>query len=172
MNVLIAVASKHGATFQIANTIGKTLDEAGIPNDVRTINVWPELLDYDAVILGSAIYMGKWMPEAQQFIDTHSAELSSRKVWLFSSGPLGEEDPKPDDNPALTEKLLAITGAREHRIFAGRLAPDELGIGEKLVAKAVHAPAGDFRDWDEITAWAATIGQALLAESHAVPSVR
>jgi menaquinone-dependent protoporphyrinogen oxidase len=111
--------------------------------------------------------MGKWLPEARRFVERHRARLSRLPVWLFSSGPLGTDDPQPHgDLPALPE-LLQATGAREHRTFAGALVAGRLGLGERLIVKAVHAPEGDFRDWESIRAWAGTIAAALKAEGSA-----
>jgi menaquinone-dependent protoporphyrinogen oxidase len=118
---------------------------------------------YDAVVLGSAVYMGKWLPEARRFVERHQTRLLALPVWLFSSGPLGADDPQPHGDPASVPGLLVATGAREHRTFAGALYSRHLGLGERLIAGVVHAPDGDFRDWDGIRAWAATIAAAVRA---------
>jgi menaquinone-dependent protoporphyrinogen oxidase len=163
MAVLVAVASKHGSTRGIADAIAGELRALGLAADVGDVEDAVDPALYDAVILGSAVYMGKWMAEAKRFIDSHGPILATVPVWLFSSGPLGAENPKPTGDPAQIDELMAATHARGHRIFSGRLDPDGLGLGERLIAKAVHAPSGDFRDWDAIRAWAREIGMALQA---------
>ena len=56
-----------------------------------------------------------------------------------------------------------MTAARGHRIFAGRLAKDELGFGERALVKMARAPYGDYRDWPEIAEWAREIAGSLKA---------
>jgi menaquinone-dependent protoporphyrinogen oxidase len=159
MKVLVSVESKHGSTEEIAAAIAAELLAAGLdvdaiePADVTTLE------GYDAVILGSAIYMGKWMPGVVKFIYRHADALKSRDVWLFSSGP-SDDPPKPPEDPAGIAILTRI-GAREHRVFSGKIERSSLSLSERLIVKAVHAPEGDFRDWEAIRAWAHGIARAL-----------
>jgi menaquinone-dependent protoporphyrinogen oxidase len=81
-------------------------------------------------------------------------------VWLFSSGPVGDP-PKPTEDPVDASSLLERTGAREHHVFAGRLDRSRLSFGERAIAMALRAPEGDFRDWDDVRAWASGIADAL-----------
>ena len=163
MNVLIAVASKHGGTAGIGEAIADALRTLGIAAETREIDDDLIVEDADAVVVGSAIYMGRWLPEAVRFVDRNRGELAAVPVWLFSSGPLGANDPRPKGDPAHLDELIAATGAREHRIFVGKLDNDHLGLGERLAVRLVKAPMGDFRDWDAVRAWARKIGEALLA---------
>ena len=165
MRVLVAVASKHGGTRGIAEAIAEELRAAGPAVDLREAGEVGDLAGYDAVVLGSAIYAGTWLQEARQFAERHHAELSRLPVWLFSSGPLGAPDPQPHDDPDKLAAPLGDVAARDHRVFAGKLDPADLSFGERLIAKVVRAPSGDFRDWDAMRAWAHEIGAA-LAESR------
>jgi menaquinone-dependent protoporphyrinogen oxidase len=118
---------------------------------------------YDAVILGSAIYMGHWMEPMKALIERTAADLAHRPVWLFSSGPLGDVPmpaPEPADVPALIEQTHSV----DHRTFAGKLDRHQLGLGERIVATAVRAPEGDFRPWVEVREWACDIARALARE--------
>jgi menaquinone-dependent protoporphyrinogen oxidase len=85
-------------------------------------------------------------------------------VWLFSSGPVGDP-PKPEEDPVDVADLLAATGAREHRIFAGKLVRKQLSFPEREIVSALRVPEGDFRDWTEIRQWAAGIADAMGAGS-------
>ena len=166
MRLLVASASKHGSTHEIALAIADTLRASGHEVDVRLITdeFEPDLASYDAVILGSAVYFGRWMAEARQFVERHREALSARPTWLFSSGPLGPEgDLMPVDPVQLVDIINAI-GARGHQAFDGSLWPDQLGIGEWLTIKVIQAPTGDFRDWPAIRAWADEINDALAAQ--------
>jgi menaquinone-dependent protoporphyrinogen oxidase len=160
MKVLISVASRHGASFEIAEEISATLAASGFQTAVLPPDAVTSLEGYGGIILGSSVYVGHWMDAAVNFVERFSREITTVPVWLFSSGPIGHE-PKPEDEPADLADLLAATGAREHRVFAGQVDRAKLGLGEKVILTAVRAPEGDFRPWDEIRAWAAEIAAAL-----------
>jgi len=161
MTVLVATASKHAGTLGIAEAIAAELRMMRFDVDIRTIDNSFDVASQDAVVLGSAVYMGKWLPEATAFVDRNRERLTSIPVWLFSSGPLGTEVPKPTGDPAGLEVVIRSTAARDHRVFAGKLDPHRLGVVECLTAKLVRAPEGDFRDWEAIRDWAREIGNAL-----------
>ena len=170
MRVMVTAASKHGSTSDIAQAIGAALTFHEIDADVWSIEAVESLDGYDAVVLGSAVYMGHWLDPAKRFIDHHAAELKQRPVWLFSSGPLGEPA-KPEGPPSDAAEMIAATGAREHVVFAGSLDKHRLGLGERAIVAAVKAPEGDYRPWDEIDAWAGRIAAALAASAEvAVPA--
>jgi menaquinone-dependent protoporphyrinogen oxidase len=163
MTILVAVATRHGSTLEIAEAIADELRDVGHTVEVRDVADGPRLDSYAAVIVGSAVYMGAWLPEAVHFIYDHQPRLKDKPVWLFSSGPLGAEDPKPTAPPTQIEALLEHSGARGHCIFVGKLDKSRLTLGERLVAKMVGAPEGDFRAWDAIRDWARQIASALPA---------
>ena len=153
MKILVAVASRHGSTHEIANALARQLGRAGHTVDVQTVDDNPTVEAYDAAVIGSAVYMGKWLPQAKQFVDLHQEQLAAMPVWLFS-GPLGFDDPEPQGEPAQLDELISRTGARGHTIFVGKLDEDELGFSERLIVRAVGAQNGDFRDWAAINVWA------------------
>jgi menaquinone-dependent protoporphyrinogen oxidase len=164
MRVLITAASKHGATDDIAHLIADGLSDAGVSASV----VPPERVtsavieDADAVVIGSAVYLGRWMASARKLIERYAAPLADRPVWLFSSGPTNDP-PRPDDDPFDVDQLMRLAHAREHRTFSGRLDRHYLGLGEKLAVAAAHAPDGDFRSPAEINEWAGHIARSLQA---------
>lgn len=161
MKVLIAAASKHGATQEIAAEIGRVLDQAGLDTDVARIDEVGDVEAYEALVLGSAVYMGRWMDSAEQFMTEHGASMIGRPVWLFSSGPVGDP-PHPDQQHAVqVQDLVTVSGAREHRLFSGRLDKHLLSFGERAVMLAVRAHEGDFRDWVAVNAWASEIATTL-----------
>ena len=166
MRVLVTAASRHGSTSDIARAIGVALSDRHIDADVWSIEAVETLADYDAVVLGSAIYMGHWLDPAKRFVERHAAALRERPVWLFSSGPLGVPG-KPEGAPADAAAMVEATGAREHVVFAGSLDKESLGLVERAMVSAVKAPAGDFRPWDEIDAWAWRIAAALTPDPAA-----
>jgi menaquinone-dependent protoporphyrinogen oxidase len=161
MRVLVTAASRHGATAEIAAMIGQALTEAGLEPEVKPLEGLDGVAGYSAVVLGSGVYVGRWLPEATEFVRRHVIELGARPVWLFSSGPTGDSDPTPAQDPVGIADLVASIHARGHRVFRGRLDQRQLGFVERLMIRAVHAPVGDFRDPSEINAWARDIAAEL-----------
>jgi menaquinone-dependent protoporphyrinogen oxidase len=125
----------------------------------------PEKVDaveeFDAVVLGSAVYMGQWMKSARELTERSASALAARPVWLFSSGPVGEPA-KPAENPVDVTKILQASKARDHQIFTGKLVRKHLSFPDRAMASAVRAQEGDFRNWAEIRDWAAGIAGTLL----------
>ena len=149
MRALVAASSRHGATGAIAEEIGRTLAGHGLDVQVTPLDDVSDVSGFDAFVVGSAIYAGRWLGPARTFVDEHGAELRSRPTWLFSSGPLGDP-PKPDPDAAVKiDGLVQATGAREHHLFTGALDRSRLGL-ERAIVRVVGAPDGDFRDWDDV----------------------
>lgn len=163
MKVLVTAASRHEGTTGIAEAIAGGLRRRGI----EAVTAAPEdvlgLVGYDAVVLGSAVYAGRWLEPARRFAERFSGALRLRSVWLFSSGPLGTTDPRPHAEPVDVAGMIEATGARGHRVLPGRLERRRLGTAERAVVRLLRAPAGDFRDWDAVDDFAGAIAAELLA---------
>lgn len=166
MKVLVSAASKHGATAEVAAAIGRTLRAAGLEVELIDPADVTSLAGFDAAVIGSAIYVGRWMEPARALIERESATLRQIPVWLFSSGPVGEP-PKPVEEPVDAAPLRTASGAREHRTFAGLVERKRLGFGEKAVMTAVRAREGDYRPWTAIEDWAREIAATLEAPARA-----
>ncbi len=159
--VLVAYASKHGSTAEIAEAIAEALRAAGLRVDCQPADRVPALEPYDAVVLGSAVYMKRWRREARRFLRRHASALAARPFWVFSSGPVG--DPANDD-PAWTEPDRTIAeaerlGVRDHVVFGG--------TASGMMARSTPPEFRDRRDWDAIRDWAATIAVELDVPAHA-----
>jgi len=118
------------------------------------------------VILGSALYVGKWQKEAEGFLKANEKTLAARPVWLFSSGPTGEGNPvelvEGKRLPAALQPVADRIRPRDIAVFHGYINPDKLNFVEKWAIKSiVKKPMGDFRDWDSIINWTGTIADAL-----------
>ena len=159
--IVVAYASKHGSTEGIAQAIATRLQYRGLDAKAVSVHDVTDLDAAEAVVLGSAVYAGSWMKDAVRFAEHHADRLRAIPVWLFSSGPLGEEVKDEEEQPRQLDALRASIAPREHRVFFGALDIDTLSFGERMIVKAVHAPAGDFRDWDAINAWADAIADDL-----------
>ena len=167
VRVLVAYATKHGATEEIAQKIGEVLGQAGLSPDVLPAGSVDDLAPYAGVVLGSAVYVGQWRKEVVAFLKDNEAALAQLPVWIFSSGPTGEGEAVELTNGWLLPDALRDTVERiaPHDIvlFHGEVDMQELGLGERLMAKMVKAPTGDFRDWDAIAAWAKGVADTLKA---------
>lgn len=163
MKVLVAYASKRGSTAEIAETVAAELRRSGLAVGCEPAEEVKSLDSYDAVVLGSAVYMKRWRGDAKHFLRKHRRALEGMPFWVFSSGPAG--DPA-EDNPEWTEPAKAIgkveeMGARGHVVFGGRLPQDPHGTIEKAMVKNTPPEFRDRRDWDEIRAWSKGIAEEL-----------
>jgi menaquinone-dependent protoporphyrinogen oxidase len=186
--VLVVYGSRHGGTRGIAERIGEVLHGTGIEATIAPADrVRPgDVMDADAFIVGSGVYMGNWLKEPLEFMKANMAGLATRPLWLFSSGPLpgstAEKDLAdpvtnalgPADGPGSggrkkVEELSAVAHPRDHRVFDGAFDPKDppRAMSERLVRVLPAAkgllPPGDFRNWPEIEAWAREIAESLAA---------
>ena len=174
MRVLVAYATRHGATAGIADRVAAALTAAGVPAEARPVEDVKEIEPYEAVVLGGAAYMFHWLKPAVTFARRHREELAARPVWLFSSGPLGADLVDKDGKNVLEttrpkefDELTKLLHPRGGQVFFGAYDPDAppVGVGERFVrhmpAARAAMPAGDFRDWSAIDAWAARIAAEL-----------
>jgi menaquinone-dependent protoporphyrinogen oxidase len=161
MTVLIVYASKHGSTQEIAERIAEKLRQLGKEAETRSVDEVSDPESYEAFVIGSAIYYGSWLKEATEWVRRNQAVLAARPVWLFSSGPLGTEVKDAEPQPKELADVRETIGPRDQRIFFGALEHSRLSFAERMMVKAVRAPEGDFRDWQAIEAWAASIARDL-----------
>lgn len=175
MTVLVAYATKHGSTQEIAERIAKALSSAGQPADVQSVQgaqASGDLNSYSAFVIGSAVYAFRWRKQALAFVLSNQDLFVDKPVWLFSSGPLGDKttDAKGRDlrsaaRPRDAAELERAAQPRSHQVFFGALDPDKLTVNERLLRKLPAAAAGliegDFRDWAEIDRWALSIAAQL-----------
>jgi menaquinone-dependent protoporphyrinogen oxidase len=163
--VLVAYATKYGATAEIAEKIGQVLRQAGLRTDVLPTDRVSDLHSYKAVVLGSAVYIGLWRKKAATFLKANEKALAERPVWLFSSGPTGEGNPveltKGWHFPKALQPIADRIRPRDIAVFHGVLNTKKLNLIEKWMIKNVKAPLGDFRDWEAITSWATAIAGVL-----------
>jgi menaquinone-dependent protoporphyrinogen oxidase len=165
VRILVAHASRMGSTAEIAQRIGEQLRTAGHDVDVRTCTEAPDTSNYDAVLIGSALYLGRWLTTARRYLQSQSESLSRRPTWLFQSGPCGQGfDLAAVEVPRAVRRLSAHIGLAPPTTFGGRL--DASRATTRLSRwMATGALAGDFRDWDHVQKWTAQVA-AQLAEGH------
>lgn len=163
--IVVVYASKHGGTMEIAERIGEQLENEGFQVTVSAVDRVGDISQYQAVILGSAVYIGQWQRKAVKFVKKHSRELADRKVWIFSSGPTGEGNPiELLDGWTLPKKLKPLIEEIEPEditVFHGVLSREKLGGLARFMIDKVESPVGDYRNWQMITAWAEQIASKL-----------
>ncbi|MCC3655371.1 MULTISPECIES: flavodoxin domain-containing protein [Streptomyces] len=166
--VLVAYASEHGSTREIAERIAGRLTRAGHRAEARPVDgaVDPDPGRYDAVVVGSAVHNQQWMPEASGYVRRHRAELGNRPVWLFSVGmsaalgrPLRSmaSHHEPKNMPALRDEIHPVGTC----LFSGAVRRGDLPPAGHAAFKAMGGHYGDYRDWDRIEAWADEIAHRL-----------
>ncbi len=172
MKAVVVYASKYGSTRVIAEFIAEKLKQAGMQAEARSVGDVQNPGEYNAFVIGSAVYMTHWLKEATKFVTRNRALLASRPVWLFSSGPLGTEikdaqgqDLRTVSEPKEIAEFRELIKPRDHRVFFGVLDSSKLGFGHRMLRKLPAGrnlfPEGDFRDWNDIEKWAISIAQAL-----------
>jgi menaquinone-dependent protoporphyrinogen oxidase len=187
MRVQVVYASRHGWTAGIAERIARILRSEGADVAVADAANRPDTDGFDAYVIGSGVQIGSWHKEATEFLERNQATLATRPVWLFSSGPLPGSSKMTEGTDRLTlalgpeegpgsggrKKIAALSAAihpRDHRVFYGAFNPDDppKSMQERLVrlmpASKEILPAGDFREWDTIDAWAGEIAAELVAK--------
>jgi len=188
--VQVVYASRHGGTAGIAERIAEVLGSSGADVVVANAADRPDASGFDAAVIGSGVYMGSWLKEGTEFLERNQTTLAARPVWLFSSGPLpgsskATEAPEAADPLTLAlgptegpgsgghKKIAALTAAIhpcDHRVFLGAFDPKDSpkSLAERFVrlmpASKQILPAGDFREWDAIEAWAHEIAAELVAQ--------
>ncbi len=164
--ILLTYASKYGSTAEIAAAIGNTLSEAGLQVKVVSVDAVHDLQDYDAVVIGSAVYAGNWLANGVKFVERFEGDLAQKPVWIFSSGPtgVGSADELLDGwhAPESIQPILERIQPQDIHVFHGKIDVEKLHWGERMLVRAMRGATGDFRDWDEIRQWASDISHILM----------
>ena len=163
--VLVTYASKYGATAEIAEKIAEVLSQAGLQIDLLPIEQVADLKPYQAVVLGTAIYIGRWRKAAVKFLKQYEEVLAREAVWIFASGPTGDDEIS-DSSEAwhVSKKLQSVLehiAPRELKLFHGAIDTNKLTSLDKWLINRVKAPVGDFRNWQAITSWATEVATEL-----------
>ncbi|GHA03001.1 flavodoxin domain-containing protein [Streptomyces purpurascens] len=161
-NVLVAYGTTNGSTAEIAEAIAEVLRKDGLSVDALPARSVPSAEPYDAVVVGGGLYAGRWHKDARRFVRRHGKVLAERPLWFFSSGPLDPSASERDIPPVPgVRKAMVRLDAREHVTFGGCLREGAKGWVARMIVR--NGKGGDFRDFDQIKAWAARIGQELTS---------
>ncbi len=165
--VLVLYATRAGSTAEVADVIGRKLSEGGWSVDVEDVKTARDLRGYQAVVIGSAIRMGSVLPEVQEFVRARRAELKTLAVAYFVVCMAMQEDTPKNRAEAngYLDPLRSEVKPVEVGLFAGKVDYSKLGAGTRLMAKMAGLPAGDYRNWTAIEAWAGALAAKLGASA-------
>lgn len=165
--ILVAYASKYGATKGIAERVAEVLKADGLPVDLLDAGDVKDISTYPYVVLGSAMYIGQWYKPAMKFLKRHVDALEAKEVWTFCSGPTEEGDPvellddwKPSDK---LKELLDRINPHTMTIFAGVMQAENMSGFDRFIVNKIGVEQGDYRDWPTIEEWAREIGTTIKA---------
>ncbi|MDG3010544.1 flavodoxin [Rhodococcus sp. D2-41] len=164
MRILVTAAARYGSSSEIAERLGAALrvqlSGTRATVDVRRLDEVHGLDGYDAVILGSAVYMGRWTRSARTFVAANADTLDTVPTWLFSCGS-GDDIPTPASRCADGERIRDMIGARDHRVFTGRLDAPRAYRRERLLAAMSHGRRVEDGTVARVDTWAVSIAWQL-----------
>jgi len=155
--VLVAYGSQYGSTGEISQAIADRLCARGLSADVRRVQEAGDPSDYDAVVLGSAVQGGKWLPSALAYLEEHAAVLNRLPLAAFCVHMIYLDDSEESaaKRSAYLDAVYASVTPTTEGFFAGKLGP--MRLPGRLALQWVGLPEGDLRDWGAIAAWADSV---------------
>ena len=162
--ILVAYASKCGSTGGVADAIGQVLCEQGAAVDVRHVRDVTDVTPYQALVVGSAVRAGRWLPEATKFVEAHATALDGRPVAYFAVCLTMVEDTDENRREAsgYLDPVREVRQPVDVGLFAGALDSSKLNLPARLIMKAMKAEEGDFRNWEDIHGWAVNLHPLLV----------
>jgi len=157
--ILVTYATRAGSTVEVAAAIGKTLAERGFAVDVKPIKERPEVGNYQAVVIGSVVRIGRWVSEAVEFVKKNQPALNAMPVAVFCvhGNNLEDDEQSRAARNAYLDNIRLLIQPVDEAFFAGSVDPKRVSLLERVMINTVKSPVGDFRDWEKINAWAQTI---------------
>lgn len=162
--ILITYATRCGSTAEIAQSIAEVFCERGAHVNVLPLGDVKSIDGYQAVVLGSAIRIGAWLPEAVKFVEENQARLKRMPTAFFTVhlNNTGDDEASRAARSAYLDPVRKLVTPAAEAFFAGVGDFSKVNLLERMMAKFVKSPVGDFRDWAKIHAWAETVQQTTL----------
>lgn len=157
--ILVTYSTRAGSTAEIAATIGQTLSQRGYSVDVLPVKKQPNPSDYDAVILGSPIRMGSWLPEVIAFIKENRTFLGQMPVAVFTVHMLngGDDEQSRTNRQAYLNALREWITPADEVFFLGKMELAKLSFLDRFISNVMKAKDEDLRDWNTINAFAESV---------------
>jgi menaquinone-dependent protoporphyrinogen oxidase len=142
----------------VAEKIGGTLGARGFSVDVAPLKERPSLDGYNAVVLGSAVNGGMWLPEAVTFVEVNQAALGAvpTAVFCVHMMNLGGDEKSARKRLAYIDSVRKLITPADEGYFVGvgPLSEDTSLIARWAFRAFGGGGEGDCRDWDKIRDWA------------------
>ena len=160
---LVVYATRAGSTGEVAQTISERLCAIGFDAEVQPVEAVNSLAGFQAVVLGSAVRYGAWLPEMTRFIESRRSELARLPLAIFTlhMQALGDDAASQDTRSGYTKAVRAVVTPRDEVFLAGKVDLARLNFLERMAVKMVKSPVGDKRDWVRIRQWADGLGEKL-----------
>jgi menaquinone-dependent protoporphyrinogen oxidase len=157
--ILVAYATRCGSTAEIAEALGRDLQSRGYRPEVAPVARISEVSAYQAVLLGSAVREGDWLPEAKEFVRHHQREIQNLPSAFFTVHMrfLGDDEKSRKGRLAYLEPIRKLAQPDIEAFFAGRMDYSRLSFGERLLCKAMGSKPADLRNWPAIHAWGSNV---------------
>lgn len=160
---LVVYATRAGSTGEVAQAIAERFCAMGFDAEVQPVESVSSLSGYEAVVLGSAVRYGAWLPEMTKFIESQRGALAQLPVAIFTlhMQALGDDTASQTTRAGYTKAVRAVVNPRDEVFFAGKIDPLTLSFLERMAVRLVKSPVGDKRDWDRIRRWAEGLSETL-----------
>ena len=157
--ILVAYASRCGSTAEIAAALGRDLQSRGYRPEIVPVARVSDVSAYRAVLLGSAVRAGNWLPEATAFVRRHQGKIQSMPNAFFTvhMRNLGDDEKSRNSRLAYLNPVRELVRPDMEVFFAGRMDWNRLSLGERLLCKVMGAKASDLRNWPAIHAWGSSV---------------
>ncbi len=171
MKVLVAYASGHGSTAEVAQFIGERLKEYDFDVTISAVDAVQSAAGYDAYVIGSPIYGGMWLTEFSQFLERFETELASKPLymWMMCIRILEKDGLEYAQQEYIYQPIVKKLGTREVQFFAGKLNLDKIDWEERWTLAARYEGEvlpgtrnDDYRDWNAIRIWAMKLRDELM----------
>ncbi len=161
--VLVAYATRAGSTGEVVRAIAEQLRAQSLDAEVRPVRAVNGIDGFQAVVLGSAIRYGSWLPEMLKFVESQRAALARLPVAIFTMHmqPLDDSESARKTLGGYSQAVRALIAPRDEAFFAGKVDLATLSFFERLAVTVAKSPVGDKRDWGRIRGWADGLGARL-----------
>lgn len=165
--ILVTYATRGGSTFEVAVCVAEVLRAAGASVDVTYVTAVHEVQGYDAVVVGSAIRMGRWLPEAVAFVQTQRESFSHIPIAYFLvSGLLRNDTPETRRTVrAFLNPVRKMIEPTSIGLFAGKIDYSRMDGSDRSIAEGVSSSEGDWRNWEAIRGWAQGLQSIFFRDS-------
>ncbi|MCA9838030.1 MAG: hypothetical protein KC422_14020 [Trueperaceae bacterium] len=160
--ILVTYASRYGGTKQIANYLAKVLELEGLKTQLKQVDDVVSIAPYEHLVVGSGLYLGQWLEDAAEFLDSFSMNLGEKNVWLFSSGPSEELGLlKNSIIPPHIELLLKRFPVKDVAFFNTQISTKQLSFDDYLLLQGMQSLSADASSWQRIKNWGLSIATNL-----------